>query len=82
MITLTKKIEDWLMREHKTLAVHLEANHVILVGHLTSPFMGLFANWLPLDTCLRVLDRFLLFGEKGILDIVKTSIEGKKSTIL
>lgn len=44
--------------------------------------MGLFANLVSLETSLRVLDRFLLFGEDGVMDIIKSSFESQKDFIL
>lgn len=75
LINLTKKIKAWLLHEHKVLAVHLDSCGVTLEAQLSSPIMGLFANLVPLDVSLRVLDRFILFGEDGILDIIKASFE-------
>lgn len=44
--------------------------------------MGLFANLVNLEISLAVLDRFILFGEKGILDIIKSSFVSQKNAIL
>lgn len=63
------------MKEHKTIAVHLDFCGVILEAQLSSPIMGLFANLVSLETSLLVLDRFLWLGEKGVLDIVKFAFE-------
>ena len=49
----------------------MEEAGVILEAQLSSPIMGLFANLVPLRTSLRLLDRFIMFGEKGVLSIVK-----------
>ena len=51
--------------------MHLDYCGVILEAQLSSPFMGIFANLIDLDQSLRVLDRFLYFGESGIVEIVK-----------
>lgn len=64
------------------LAVHLDSFGVTLEAQLSSPIMGLFANLVPLDISMRVLDRFVLFGEDGVLDIVKASFESQKPKIL
>ena len=71
LLSLTKKFKAWLLQEQKVIAVHLDYCGVILEAQLSSPFMGLFANLLSLDVSLRILDRFLLFGEKGIVDVIK-----------
>lgn len=44
--------------------------------------MAIFANLVPLDISLRVLDRFLWAGEKGIIAIVKSSLQSQKQKIL
>ena len=82
LVSLTKKIKTWLMKEHKTIAVHLDSCGVILEAQLSSPIMGLFANLVSLETSLSVLDRFIFFGEKGLLDIVKSSFEAQKIELL
>ena len=33
--------------------------------------MGIFANLVPIEISICVLDRFILFGEEGVLSIVK-----------
>lgn len=55
---------------------------MILEAQLSSPIMGLFANLVPLSTSLRLLDRFILWGEKGVLSIVKKAFLEQKKTIL
>ena len=51
------------MKEHKTIAVHLDFCGVILEAQLSSPIMGLFANLISLEDSLKVLDRFMWSGE-------------------
>ena len=62
LVSLTKKFKNWLLIEQKIIAVHLDYCGVILEAQLSSPFMGIFANLIDLDSSLRVLDRFLYFG--------------------
>ena len=73
LVGITKKIKHWLLKNHKTIAVHLDSAGVLLEAQLSSPLMALFANLVSFEMVLRVLDRFLFFGERGILDIVKCS---------
>lgn len=44
--------------------------------------MGLFCNMLPAEYSLRILDRFVYFGEKALLDIIKAVFVGQKQEIL
>lgn len=44
--------------------------------------MGLFANMVSLEVALRVLDRFILHGEAGVLSIVKKAFTAQKKVIL
>ena len=82
LVSLTKKFKSWLLREQKILAVHLDYCGVILEAQLSSPFMGIFANLIDLEQSLRVLDRFLYFGEAGIVEIVKQAFLSQKLKIL
>lgn len=70
------------MKDEKALALHLDAHGVLLEAQIASPLMAIFANLLPLETSLRILDRFLLEGGKGILNIVKASFRCQKAHIL
>lgn len=62
--------------------MHLDSCGVTLEAQLSSPIMGLFANLVNLETSLRVLDRFVMFGEEGVMDIIKASFESQKLEIL
>jgi hypothetical protein len=74
LISITRKVKQWLIKEHKTIAVHLDFCGVILEAQLSSPVMGLFANLVSLDEGLGVLDRFMWYGgEQGILEIIKNT---------
>lgn len=70
------------MKDEKALAVHLDAHGLLLEAQLSSPLMAIFANLVPLETSLRILDRFLLQGGRGILNIVKSSFRCQKAHIL
>lgn len=71
LISLTRKVTNWLQKDQSKIFAHMEEAGVILAAQLSSPIMGLFANLVPLSTCLRFLDRFIYFGERGVLSIVK-----------
>jgi hypothetical protein len=63
------------VQEQKILAVHLDSCGVTLEAQLSSPIMGLFANLVSLESSIRVLDRFVMFGEQGVMEIIKSSFE-------
>jgi hypothetical protein len=44
--------------------------------------MGLFANLVSLEASLNVLDRFIWFGEAGVIETIKNSFTSQKKTIL
>jgi hypothetical protein len=71
VLTITKKVQSWLEKEHPKIAQKLNEAGVVLEVQLSSPVMGLFANMVSLEVALRVLDRFILHGEAGVLSIVK-----------
>ena len=75
-------MKTWLQTQQKIIAVHLDAQGVLLEALLSSPFMGIFANLISLDDSLRVLDRFLYFGERGILDVIKQAYSSQKLKII
>jgi len=60
VLIITKKILAWLKKEHKSVAARLLEAEVILEAQLSSPIMALFANLVPLEASLRILDRFML----------------------
>ena len=52
LISLTKKLKLWMMKDEKALALHLDAHGVLLEAQIASPLMAIFANLLPLETSL------------------------------
>ena len=82
VLTITKKVQSWLEKEHPKIAQKLNEAGVVLEVQLSSPVMGLFANMVSLDVALRVLDRFILHGEAGVLSIVKKAFTAQKKVIL
>lgn len=75
-------MKQWLIKNHKTIAVHLDFCGVILEAQLSSPVMGLFANLLGIEQSLLVLDRFILHGEQGLIKIIKQTFASQKQRIL
>lgn len=71
-----------MIKEHKTIAVHLDYCGVILEAQLSSPIMGLFANLVSLESSLNVLDRFIWYGEAGVIETIKNSFTSQKKSIL
>ena len=71
LMELTKQIKKWLREKHKVIAVHMDACGIILEAQLSSPFMGLFANLIPFEYSVRILDRFLYYGEKALVEIIQ-----------
>lgn len=49
----------------------MDACGIILEAQLSSPFMGLFANMLPMEYSIQILDRFVYYGERALLEIIK-----------
>lgn len=82
IVNLTAKFQKWLRKNDSKLADHLEERGVILEAQLSSPFMGLFANLVDLESALHVLDRFIFYGEQGILDVVQSSFVSQRNEIL
>ena len=59
---MVKEIKVWLLETNRLLAIHLEANKIVMEALLSSPFLVLFSNTIPVYEALRVLDRFVHFG--------------------
>ena len=82
LFVITEKLKKWFMTREKVIQVKMDACGILLEALLASPVMGLFANLLPLQHSLRVLDRFLYFGEEALINIVKEAYSVNKSEIL
>ena len=65
------EIKRWLRTTQRLLLVHLEAQQIVLEAQLSSPFLSLFSNQIPNEEALKVLDRFIHFGQSSLIAIVK-----------
>lgn len=70
LLDVTKKVNHWLKKEHKATAHHLDINCILLEVQLSSPVLCLFANLVPIEVALKFLDRFIMYGERGVLSII------------
>lgn len=82
VLQFTKKVQVWLEKEQRKVAQRLNEAAVVLEVQLSSPVMGLFANMFSLEVALRVLDRFVLQGERGLFSIVTKAFASQKKVIL
>ena len=48
-----------------------ERQQIVLEAQLSSPFLSLFSNQIPNEEALKVLDRFIHFGQSSLIAIVK-----------
>ena len=56
------EIKRWLLGNQRLLGIHLESRKILLEAQLSSPFLSLFSNLIPVKEALFVLDRFIHFG--------------------
>ena len=66
-----KDIRYWLQDTKRLLYIHFESRKIVLEALLSNPFLSLFSNVIPNQHALWVLDRFIHFGQKALLDIIK-----------
>ena len=66
-----EEIKSWLCDTKRLLYIHFESRKIVLEALLTNPFLSLFSNVLPNHQALKVLDRFVYFGQNALLDIIK-----------
>ena len=57
-----KEIKRWLQDTKRLLYIHFESRKIVLEVLLSNPFLSLFANVIPNNQALKVLDRFIAFG--------------------
>lgn len=62
-----KEIRYWLQENKRMLYVHFESRKIVLEALLSNPFLSLFSNVIPNQHSLKVLDRFIHFGQKSLL---------------
>ena len=71
LFSLSDHIYTWMLTEEPELEQLITNHGVPLTTLLAGPFMAIFANILPLNTCLLILDRLILHKENALIDIVK-----------
>ena len=62
--------------------IHFESRRIVLEALLSNPFLSLFSNVIPNEHALHVLDRFIHFGQRAILQIVKNIITKQQDKLL
>lgn len=75
-------IRQWMCETKRMLYIHFESRKIVLEALLSSPFLSLFSNVIPNKQALKVLDRFIHFGQKGILSIVKNILKTQTDKLL
>jgi hypothetical protein len=65
------EIKQWLCETRRILYIHFESRKIILEALLSNPILSLFSNVIPNQHALKVLDRFLHFGQKSLIQILK-----------
>lgn len=74
LLNLTKKVQQWLKKEQRQLYNKFRDAGVVLEAQLSSPIMAMFANLIPVEDSLKLLDRFFLSGELSVLNVIKRAI--------
>lgn len=64
-------IKEWLYQTKRFLYIHFESRKIVLEALLSNPFLSLFSNVIPNVHALKVLDRFIQYGQKSLLETVK-----------
>ena len=72
-----KDIKKWLQETKRILYIHFQSRQIVLEALLSSPFLSLFSNLIPNQHALKVLDRFIHFGQKAMIDIVKNILKNQ-----
>jgi hypothetical protein len=60
LFDLTRVIRNYIAKDMPKLNEILTKNNVILESLFASPFLTLFANLVPMDQSLKIIDRFIL----------------------
>ena len=77
-----KDIKRWLLETKRNLYIHFESKNIVLEALLSNPFLSLFSNVIPNQHALKVLDRFVHFGQKAPLAIVKNILKAQQDKLL
>ena len=60
----------------------MEAQKICMEALLSSPFMVLFSNTISCNHALKVLDRFVHYGQRSLIAIVKNVFTKMKDKVL
>ena len=77
-----KEIKRWLSDNKRLLYIHFQSRQIVLEALLSNPFLSLFSNVIPNQHALKVLDRFIHFGQKELLNIVKNILKKQEYKLL
>lgn len=76
------EVRQWLLETKRLLYIHFESRKILLEVCLSNPFLSLFSNVIPNQHMLKVLDRFLHFGQKALVQIVKHILQSQQDKLL
>ena len=75
-------IRDWLIETKRMLYIHFQSRNITLEACLSNPFLSLFSNVIPSQHVLKVLDRFVHFGQKALVQIVKNILKTQQDKLM
>ena len=75
-------IKDWLIETKRMLYIHFESRKITLEACLSNPFLSLFSNVIPSQNMLKVLDRFVHFGQKALIQMVKNILRTQHDKLI
>ena len=75
-------INEWLIETKRMLYIHFESRKILLEVCLSNPFLSLFSNIIPNQQALKVMDRFIHFGQKALVQIVKNILTTQQDKLL
>ena len=70
-----ENINEWLIETKRLLYIHFESRNITLEASLSNPFLSLFSNVFPSQHVLKVLDRFVHFGQQSLVKIIKNVLK-------
>lgn len=75
-------IKEWLIDTKRMLYIHFESRKITLEACLSNPFLSLFSNVIEGPHVLKVLDRFIHFGQNSLVQIVKNILKTQMDKML
>ena len=75
-------IKSWLIETKRMLYIHFESRKITLEACLSNPFLSLFSNVISGQHVLKVLDRFIHFGQNALVQIVKNILKTQMDKML